>query len=171
MVLNRRYAAAAMAGVFFGAGFLCGFLSGYRYAAANVACELPPAAVNYGVISEDAPAAPESSPEAETVSGGADAGAETSDIGLELDDYWMDSDDNGLFIAGAVKNSGASAFDSVMVAFDLLDVGGAAYTAVTARNGERVEPGDAWDFAIYIPYSELDKFKSFRLQSVMGVKR
>jgi hypothetical protein len=33
-----------------------------------------------------------------------------------------------------------------------------------------MEPGASWDFTIYIPYSEMDRFKSYRLQSMMGVK-
>jgi hypothetical protein len=97
--------------------------------------------------------------------------AVSEDIGLAVEEHWIDSDDNGLFIAGAVKNSGAGSFDAVRVAFDLLDSGGEAYSAVTAGNRDGVEPGESWDFTIYIPYSEMDKFSSYRLQSVMGVKR
>ena len=97
--------------------------------------------------------------------------AEAGDIGLVLEEYWMGSDDNGLYIAGAIRNSDDDAFDSVRVAFDLLDGQGGAYSAVTTRNDDRIESGDVWDFTIYIPYSEMDKFNSYRLQSVMGVRR
>jgi hypothetical protein len=167
--MNKRYKATVALGIFFGAGFLCGFLSGYRYAAANLVCEVPRAAQNFkGASSGDFSGSSDERVSAVSEDAPIDA---ASDIGLVLEDYWMDSDDNGLFIAGAVKNADASAFDSVMVAFDLLDDHEQAYSAVTRRNNERMEPGDSWDFTIYIPYSEMDKFKSYRLQSVMGVKR
>ncbi|MCL2684062.1 MAG: FxLYD domain-containing protein [Synergistaceae bacterium] len=170
MAANKRYLLAAALGVFFGTGFLCGFFSGYRYAAYNFVCELP------AIIRED-----EASGGATLLDASGDAASEgevaelveidTRDIGLVLEDYWMDSDDNGLFIAGAIHNADTGAFDSVRVAFDLLDSRENAYSAVTARNDERIEPGDTWDFTIYIPYGEMDKFNSFRFQSVMGVKR
>ena len=158
MAVNKRYLLTAALGIFFGTGFLCGFLSGYRYAALNLK----------DVVSGDAQFYELSHDE---VSEEAAAEADIGDIGLVLDDYWMDSDDNGLFITGAIRNSDKGAFDSVRVAFDLLDGVENAYSAVTARNDERMEPGDTWDFTVYIPYSEMDKFNSFRFQSVMGVKR
>jgi len=167
MTINKRYLAAAALGIFFGTGFLCGFLSGYRYAVFNAESKLSV------IVSEDREAGDSLFSEflrdgtPEQAEGEADVG----DIGLMLEEYWMDSDDNGLFIAGAIRNSDNSAFDSVRVAFDLLDGHEEAYSAVTVRNNERMEPGDTWDFTVYIPYSEMDKFNSFRFQSVMGVKR
>jgi hypothetical protein len=98
-----------------------------------------------------------------------DNNASSADIGLVLDDHWMDSDDNGLFIAGTVRNASGHAFSGVRIAFDLLDSGGEPYTAVTDKATERMEPGDTWGFTMYIPYSEMDKFSSYRFQSVMGV--
>ena len=165
--MNRRYLLAAALGVFFGTGFLCGFLCGYKYAADNIACDFP-VVIRENVTSGDVlplDASRDVAPE------GAAAEADPVDIGLVLEDYWMDSDDNGLFIAGAIRNEDKGAFDSVRVAFDLLDSRENAYSAVTVRNDERMEPGDTWDFTVYIPYSEMDKFNSFRFQSVMGVKR
>ena len=167
MATYKRYFHVAAFGIFFGAGFLAGFLTGYKYAADNLVCELP-AIIPENAASDDArlPAASWDAVPEESVT---EAG--TGDIGLVLEDYWMDSDDNGLFIAGAIRNADKGAFDSVRVAFDLLDNRENTYSAVTARNDERMEPGDTWDFTIYIPYAEMDKFNSFRFQSVMGVKR
>ena len=167
MAVNRRYLLAAALGIFFGTGFLCGFLSGYKYAADNLVCELP-VIIREDVTSGDAQFSDVS---LDIVSEDAAAETDTVDIGLVLEDYWMDSDDNGLFIAGAIRNADKGVFDSVRVAFDLLDSRENAYSAVTVRNDERMDPGDTWDFTVYIPYSEMDKFNSFRFQSVMGVKR
>ena len=167
MTVNKRYLLTAALGIFFGTGFLCGFLSGYRYAAINIAGELPVIVREDG---ESGGARFAESPRNE-FSGEADAEIHIGDIGLVLEDYWMDSDNSGLFIAGAIRNSDVGAFDSVRVAFDLLDSYENAYSAVTARNDERMEPGDTWDFTLYIPYGEMDKFNSFRFQSIMGVKR
>ena len=167
MAANKRCLLAAALGVFFGTGFLCGFLSGYKYAAYNLVCEFPVSvredAASGGALPVDA--------SWDVVPEGAASETDPVDIGLVLEDYWMDSDDNGLFIAGAIRNADKSAFDSVRVAFDLLDGRENAYSAVTVRNDERMEPGDTWDFTVYIPYSEMDKFNSFKFQSVMGVKR
>ena len=164
---NRRYLFAAALGIFFGTGFLSGFLSGYRYAADNIARELPVLA------NKDIATGGELFSEFswETVFEEAVAEIDTGGIGLVLDEYWIDSDEHGLFIAGAIRNEDRGAFDSVRVAFDLLDNRENAYSAVTVRNDERMEPGETWDFTIYIPYGEMNKFNSFRFQSVMGVKR
>jgi len=170
MAANKRYLLAAALGIFFGTGFLCGLFSGYKYAD-NFFYELP-VIIRENAASVDVPLAGVMRDAAsEDVEAEADIEIDTGDIGLVLEDYWMDSDDNGLFIAGAIRNADSGAFDSVRVAFDLLDSRESAYSAVTVRNDERMEPGDTWDFTIYIPYAEMDKFNSFRFQSVMGVKR
>jgi hypothetical protein len=96
---------------------------------------------------------------------------QTRDIGLTLENSWMDADENGLFIAGVIKNSRGNSFDAIRVTFDLLDPKGMAYSAVTGKNDEPVGPGESWDFTIYIPFSEMDKFSSYRLQSLIGAKR
>jgi hypothetical protein len=160
-----------LVGLFFGAGFLCGFLSGYKYAGAIIVCELPPV---FREISREGPVGlSEDLKESvkigvsETASNETEA---TGDIGLTIEEHWMDSDDGGLFIAGIVKNSGLQEFDAVRIAFDLLDERGLAYSAVTDINDGGMEPGASWDFTIYIPYAEMDKLKSYRLQSIMGVK-
>ena len=168
MAVNRRCLLAAALGIFFGTGFLCGFLSGYRYAAIDLAAYELPANIREDTAPGDAQFS-EFQPDEVSEDMAAETGI--GDIGLVLEDYWIDSDDNGLFIAGAIRNADMSAFDAVRVAFDLLDGRGNAYSAVTARNDERMEPGDTWDFTVYIPYSEMDKFNSFGFQSVMGVKR
>jgi hypothetical protein len=168
MAVNKRYKFAVAFGVFFGCGFLCGFFSGYSHVRrdGSVAVESP-----LVIQATVGPATPSSAGGNGVASDDATPGTASEDIGLVVEEHWIDSDDSGLFIAGAVKNSGAGAFDAVRVAFDLLDAGGEAYSAVTARNGDGVGRGESWDFTIYIPYSEMDKFKSYRLQSVMGVKR
>jgi hypothetical protein len=140
-------------------------MSGFKYASANLACELPLAPYETRLeVSPDL-----RGPEYAGVSG--DATPETENIGFVLEGHWMDSDENGFFIAGVVKNADTSGFDAVRVAFDLLDEREVAYTAVTAVNDEMMEPGASWDFTIYIPYSEMGGLKSYRLQSIMGVKR
>jgi hypothetical protein len=155
-------------GLFFGSGFASGFISGYKYASSNLACELPP--MPYETQREASPdlRGPEGTGTSEVFG---NATATTENIGLILEDHWMDSDENGLFIAGAVKNADTGGFDAVRVAFDLLDERESVYTAVTAINDETMEPGSSWDFTIYIPYSEMDRLKSYRLQSIMGVKK
>jgi len=165
--INKRYLLTAALGIFFGTGFLCGFFSGYRFAAINFVRELP-VIINEDETSDDVRL---SEPLWDEIPEEAAAVIDTGDIGLVLEDYWMDSDDNGLFITGAIRNADTGAFDSVRVAFDLLDGNENAYSAATVRNDERMEPGDTWDFTVYIPYTEMDKFNSFRFQSVMGVKR
>ncbi|MDR1137139.1 MAG: FxLYD domain-containing protein [Synergistaceae bacterium] len=159
------------AGVLFGMGFLCGFLSGYNYAGKNIVYESPPILLNEeNISSRDIQSNPETSAGTEIFED-APAFPEVGDIGLSLREHWMDSDEHGLYIAGQVKNDGPNSFDAVRVAFDLCDDEGGIYSAVTARNDERIEPGEAWDFTAYLPYSDMDKFKSYKLQSIMGVKR
>jgi hypothetical protein len=159
------------AGVLFGIGFLCGFASGYKYAAENIVCEVPPLfSGTKDIPSEDISAYSAAVSETE-ISGDIPDAGETADIGLSLQEHWMDSDDQGLYIAGMVKNDSANSFDAVRIAFDLCDSEGQVYTAVTARNDERIEAGESWDFTAYIPYSDMDKFSSYRLQSIMGVKK
>jgi hypothetical protein len=159
-------------GLFFGAGFLCGFLSGYKYASLSAVRELPPA--YYETSNETSGGTPadlniQGAGETETLEEETEMPS-AGGIGLVLEDHWMDSDDNGLFIAGMVKNDDTKGFNAIRIAFDLLDENGQVYSAVTGRNDEGVEPGASWDFTIYLPYSEMDIFKSYRLQSVMGVK-
>ena len=136
MALNRSVKAAAALGIFFGSGFLCGFFSGYAHALRGKSSVMESTAVI--LPAADPAALPSVSTEDEVISDDAFQMNASEDIGLTVDEHWIDSDDNGLFIAGAVKNSGAGAFDAVRVAFDLLDSGGEAYSAITARNGDGV---------------------------------
>jgi hypothetical protein len=160
-MIGKRVRSVA-AGLLFGMGFLCGFLSGYKYAGENVIHEAPPM--------RDIP--PYSGPAAETeISEDVRAVFGAEDIGLSLREHWMDADDYGIYIAGMVKNDGRNSFDAVRVVFDLCDREGRVYTAVTAKNDERMDPGESWDFTAYIPYSDMDKLESYRLQSMMGVKK
>jgi hypothetical protein len=161
---------SAAAGLLVGMGFFCGFLSGYKYAGENIVCEIPPM-----FSSEETASSRDISPHSGTAAetGASDdipAVSENADIGLSLQEHWMDVDDYGIYIAGTVKNDGPNSFDALRVAFDLYDSEGRIYTAVTARNDERMEPGESWDFTAYIPYSDMDRFEFYRLQSIMGVK-
>jgi hypothetical protein len=162
---------SVVAGILFGMGFLCGFLSGYKYASENIVCEVLP--INSSVENlSSRDISPYSGAAAETeISGDITEVSETADIGLSLREHWMDSDDYGIYIAGVIENDSVNSFDAVRVAFDLCDSEGRVYTAVTAKNDERMEPGESWEFTAYILYSDMDKFKSYRLQSIMGVKR
>jgi len=142
-------------GLFFGMGFLCGFF--VCLATEQTPRDAPPdsAAASVLAVSADSRGAL----------------AIEGNIDLALEDERMDSDENGLFITGTVKNISAHSFDAARIAFDLCDRGGEPYTVVTDRNAERMEPGDVWGFTIYIPYTDMDKFSSYRLQSIMGITR
>ncbi|MDR1966628.1 MAG: FxLYD domain-containing protein [Synergistaceae bacterium] len=160
---------AAILGIFFGVGFFCGFLAGFGYSPARDENIAPLADRVAGV---SAPASSADFGGAVFAEGGyGDDAAEPRDIGLILEDHWMDSDEGGLFIAGTVKNGGDHAYDAVRVAFDLCDKEGNPYTAVTDKNATAMAPGDTWSFTVYIPYSDMDKFSSYKFQSILAVTK
>jgi hypothetical protein len=167
--LRSRTKKAAAAGILFGAGFMCGALSGYNYAAGNIVCEVPP--ISSGVVNMSLPETPGDEAEISADIPDFSEPGDMEDIGLSLQEHWMDSDEHGIYIAGMIKNDGLNPFDAVRVTFDLCDSDGKAYSAVTAKNDERIEPEESWDFTAYLPYSDMNRFDSYRLQSIMGVKR
>lgn len=98
-------------------------------------------------------------------------GTPPADIGLELTTHDLGEDENGLFISGTIYNRAELAYDAVKVIFDLCDDEGVAYSYVTDSISGNMHPGDSWSFSIYIPYMELVRFSSYRLQNIMGVRK
>lgn len=92
-------------------------------------------------------------------------------IELVLESDQLDDDENGLYISGIVVNRSNHPFDAVRIEFELCDKEGKAYSSVTETSGERMELGDSWGFTIYIPYSEMDLFSSYKLHSIMGTTK
>jgi hypothetical protein len=93
------------------------------------------------------------------------------DSGLSLEEHALDEDENGLFVSGTIINKSDHGYDAVRVTFDLCDAEGRAYSGVTDVTYDRMAPGDSWGFTIYIPYSEMRLFSSYRLQSIIGATR
>ena len=154
----------AILGIFFVLGFVLGFLTCFGYLGAQPRVEVarvyregPPA------ISADAP--PEIQIETNvTVEPGNEAE-------LLLEENYLGNDEDGTFIGGIVANRSDHPFDAVRVAFDLQDPGGETFAAVTETQTERMEPGDRWEFTIYIPYTEMSRFAGYTLHSLVGVTR
>ena len=168
----------ALLGVFFGIGFMTGFFTGYGYrpaplagdAAISVAARTSePALPELEVVSRDA------APEDRKIEYGAfEAYVENSvpaDSGLALTEHELGEDENGLFVSGTITNMSSHGYDAVRVTFDLCDSTGKAYGGVTDVTYDRMAPGDSWGFTIYIPYSEMGQFSSYRLQSIIGASR
>jgi hypothetical protein len=196
----------AVCGLFFGVGFLLGFLICFGCLRAKTAAELQMysraggesvAAVRAAsaVKAPPRPASADAGPSSADLSGvlgvfeasgelgdSAEAPGPTGagedlwidalpaeDIDLVLAEDGLGSDENGFFISGTVLNDSVHAFDAVRVTFDLCDRSGEPYADVTDASNARMEPGDVWGFTIYIPYMNMEKFSSYRLQSIMGV--
>jgi hypothetical protein len=174
---------AAALGLFFGLGYLFGFFTGFGYSKSKSRVEiveiyrgeqgtLAPSADRRGISPKNrtpsGTAKTEQTPPIEQAIAVA-AAAPMQNIGLVLSDNSLGEDENGLYISGTVLNRSDHAFNAVRVAFDLCDSQGTPYNSVTDMSSERMEPGDAWGFTIYIPYTEMSLFSSYRLQSIMGV--
>jgi hypothetical protein len=166
----------ALLGVFFGVGFMTGFFTGYGYRPASPArggatavnASAQPAPEGGGVSRDAAPEDPK------TEYGEDEAYEENSvppDSGLALTEHELGEDENGLFVSGTVVNRSDLGYDAVRVTFDLCDATGKAYGGVTDVTYDRMVPGDSWGFTIYIPYSEMGLFSSYRLQSIIGASR
>lgn len=164
-------------GLFFGFGFVAGFYVGFGYSRHLDRVATVIAASED--VSLDASAV---APEARPTSGEARAKASESEdelaeeilsrnTELVLVEHELGSDENGVFLCGTVENRSSHAFDAVQVSFELYDKSGKAYGNLTERNTERMEPGDAWGFTAYIPYSELDRFSSYKLYGIVGTSR
>lgn len=171
----------AVLGLFLGIGFTVGFLTGFGYGYANrpalpqvtqrgeetAAAQPNEIASSVQAVSLDAI----SSDRAEF-----DEEDDSSETPIEngeftLTEHELDDDENGLFISGTVVNQSKNAFDAVQVVFELCDAKGKPYTTVSDRTTERMEPGDSWGFVVYIPYSEMRLFDSYRLQGIMGIRK
>jgi hypothetical protein len=161
--------------LFFGAGYSLGFFTGLGYSkfyAAGEFAETPDVPSD-----ETSPAPMPESPDdsagmpetSEPADDPPDADPDMQGIDLVLGNHSLDEDENGLFISGTVINRSDHAFDAVRIAFDLCDSNDRPYSYVTDTAAGRMEPGDSWGFTIYIPYTEMSLFQSYRLQSIMGV--
>jgi hypothetical protein len=132
-----------------------------------------PASADTGPADAGLPAAPGNPAEASDLQGvGEDLwvdALQADDIDLILTEDGIGTDENGFFISGTVLNTSAHAFDAVRITFDLCGRSGEPYADVTDASNARMEPGDVWGFTIYIPYMNMEKFSSYRLQSIMGV--
>ncbi|MDR1471891.1 MAG: FxLYD domain-containing protein [Synergistaceae bacterium] len=165
----------AVYGLFFGVGFLLGFLACLGCLSVRTSTEVQvraraktPAAAPGAAKSEAGGAVPK--PSGRVAKENAASSAELArDIGLVLAEDGVGEDENGFFISGTVLNDSSHAFDAVRVTFDLCDKSGEPYAEVTDLLKGRMEPGDLWGVTIYIPYMNMDKFSSYRLQSIMGV--
>ncbi|MDR1943985.1 MAG: hypothetical protein LBQ19_04100 [Synergistaceae bacterium] len=155
-------------GLLFGLGYMTGFFSGFGYgkfkapaerqvAVATNAPSLPDAAAAFGL-----PGAEEEHDEDDAV---------LLDSELVLGEHELGEDENGLFISGMIFNRSPHGYDAVRVAFDLCDSNGGAYSGITDVTYERMEPGDSWGFTIYIPYSDMSLFSSYKLHSIMGTSK
>ncbi|MDR1916030.1 MAG: FxLYD domain-containing protein [Synergistaceae bacterium] len=181
----------ALHGLFFGVGFTLGFLICFGFLRAKVNAELlmysnampaserelAPASSSLpeggkdnlsmavSALSQDSSPPPSgpSGTDTETTA------MPTRDIDLVLSEHELGEDENGIFISGTVLNDSVHAFDAIRVAFDLCDRSGEPYSSVSDWSNEHMEPGDVWGFTIYIPYTDMDKFSSYKLQSIMGV--
>ncbi|GHV53430.1 hypothetical protein FACS1894216_11410 [Synergistales bacterium] len=162
----------ALLGLFFGIGFASGFgvrsliYNGtYGNAAAAQVSEaqtedaVSPDELIAGAVSSDARVIPVITDEPEP------------DTDLVLTEHELDDDDNGLFISGTVYNKSTHAYDAVSVTFELCDAKGNPYSAVTDSSRDRMERGDSWGFTIYIPYKDITRFSSYRLQNIMGTTK
>lgn len=164
-------------GLFFGAGFTAGFLTGFEYGFGN----RPPASptevrsADTEPLLQDATTASEPDASRDVVQNEAaeifGEEAEIDDEEFALTEHELGDDENGLFISGTVVNRSQNAFDAVQVAFELCDTKGRPYATITDRTTERMDPGDSWGFVVYIPYSEMKQFHSYRLQGIMGVRK
>ena len=175
-----KFLLALLLALFFGVGYAVGFFSGFGYSkslAGSYAIGVSREPQREGKVSLDAArgaltdalldqAADEASAPYEEEP---DAGPDPGDIGLVLNGHSLGEDENGLFISGTVVNRSSHAFNAVRIAFDLCDSRNRPYNYVTDTATETMEPGDSWGFTIYIPYTEMGLFSSYRLQSIMGV--
>jgi hypothetical protein len=161
---------AALAGIFIGIGFAAGFLAGFSYRGVEPRqLEEFASAVNDGA--EETPGLASAG---EGLPGGGPEDEDSEyplDAELILESHELGEDENGLFISGTIYNRSSHAYDAARVTFDLCDEQGKAYSGVTDITHDRMERGDSWGFTIYIPYSEMSLFSSYRLNSIMGTTK
>jgi hypothetical protein len=151
-------------GLFFGLGFMTGFFTGYGY-------ERPRASEREGKSAIASAAAPETVGSADERETEYEEDEIPLDSELALEDQELGEDENGLFVSGTIHNRSRHSYDAVRVTFDLCDSSGKAYSGISDITHDRMAPGDSWGFTIYIPYSDMALFSSYRLQSIMGTSR
>lgn len=164
-------------GIFCGLGFMSGFFTGFGYArheyretAAVYGSPEPPISSDFNkTLSEDQSNIKETtSPDVELAR---DDDSSMQNIELSLEKQELGSDENGTFISGTVANRSDHAFDAVQIQFELCDKDNVSYSTLTERYTERIEPGDSWEFTIYIPYSDINRFESYKLHGLMGTTK
>jgi hypothetical protein len=148
-------------GLFFGLGFMTGFFTGYGY-------ERPHPGERKSAIASAAPETVVARDEGAPEDG---EGGIPPDSELALEEQELGEDENGLFVSGTVHNRSRHSYDAVRVTFDLCDSSGRAYSGISDITYDKMAPGDSWGFTIYIPYSDMALFSSYRLQSIMGTSR
>jgi hypothetical protein len=145
--------------MFFGFGFMAGFFTGFNYN-------------RFQPILPNTLAAREGKREARLAAASSEDEAPKGDVPIDselvLEEHGIGEDENGIFISGTIYNRSPHGYDAVRVTFDLCDESGGAYSGITDITRDRMEPGDSWGFTIYIPYSEMDVFSSYKLHSIMG---
>ena len=154
----------AILGIFFGLGFVLGSLTCFGYLGTQPRVQVVE-------VQREGPAATSADAPSEirietnvTVEPGQEAE-------LLLEENYLGNDEDGTFIGGIVANRSDHPFDAVRVAFDLQDPSGETFASVTETQAERMEPGDRWEFTIYIPYTEMARFAGYTLQNLVGVTR
>ncbi|MDR1515835.1 MAG: FxLYD domain-containing protein [Synergistaceae bacterium] len=160
-------------GIFFGIGFMTGFFTGYGFKPQGFARGDEAVTPRY-VSSGDGVTlgAPDKTDEETRWRQTEESDVPVAfDSGLSLEEHELGEDENGLFVSGTIVNKSDHSYDAVRVTFDLCDAAGKAYSGVTDVTYDRMAPGDLWGFTIYIPYSEMGLFSSYRLQSIIGASR
>ncbi|MDR3253988.1 MAG: FxLYD domain-containing protein [Synergistaceae bacterium] len=169
---------AVLLGFFFGLGFLAGFLAASRYDEAQFSAFAPRPGDGIVARLPDETGTPffavelpsrDIGPEIASLPG--EALDLLFDSELVLEEHELGEDENGLFIYGTIFNRSSHPYDTVRVAFDLCDDKGQAYSGITDITRDRMAPGDSWGFTMYIPYSDMDLFSSYRLQSIIGATK
>lgn len=169
----------AIVAVFFGLGFTLGFLTCFGYLRNHSRVEIvevfrdqptarsipkntfEEAASGDEVLKEDNSSRPQEE--------GSDDEIPIGNIELSLEEHFLGNDDGGTYITGIVANVSNHKFDAVRVEFELNDKGGKTFSTVTESMRDTMEPGDRWEFTIYIPYVQMDRFADYKLRNIMGV--
>lgn len=94
----------------------------------------------------------------------------SGEAGLVLISQKMGEDEEGLFIYGTVKNTSENDYSIVQVEFDLCDSRGESYHVLKEKTTEALRRNENWGFTLYVPYTEREKFSSYRLRSLSGVR-